>query len=137
MSLLEYSSSVRSSALLHAAFPQATTPEVSSDTVESLLVSVGRGNHEAFAVLQSRMAGLVRVNVCRVLGDASRSDEVTQETFAAVFEDAIHFDPHRDSAQSWLLTRAHQHAIAVLPHVDVTGDAQATKLDQSEPALLP
>jgi hypothetical protein len=90
---------------------------VSTDTVEALLLSVARGNQEAFVALQSRMAGLVRVNIRRVLRDATRSEAVTEETFADVFEDAVHFDPHQHSAETWLLTRAHHHAIDGLPAV--------------------
>lgn len=93
-----------------------------TDTVEALLLSVARGNQEAFVALQTRMAGLVRVNVRRVLRDASRSEAVTQETFAEALEDAIHFDPHRDSAETWLLTRAYQHAMDGLRSVDGTDD---------------
>lgn len=91
-----------------------------ADTVEALLLSVARGDQAAFAALQRLTAGLVRVNVRRVLRDASRSEAVTQETFAEVLEEATHFDPHRDDAETWLLTRAHQHAVEGL---DATGGA--------------
>ncbi|MEX0953253.1 MAG: hypothetical protein WDZ26_05440 [Nitriliruptoraceae bacterium] len=81
-----------------------------TDTVEALLLGVARGNQHAFVALQSRMAGLVHLNVRRVLRDASRSETVTRETFDNARQDAVHFDPRRDSAQTWLLTRAHEHA---------------------------
>lgn len=129
MSLLE-SLSARSSAPhvgeLEAASSQVVDGHVPrvvvtggfADTVETLLLSVARGDQEAFVALQRLTAGLVRVNVRRVLHDASRSEAATQETFAEVLEDAPHFDPDRDSAQTWLLTRAHQHAIEGLDPVD-------------------
>ena len=91
--------------------PPAVVSEVSPDPIEVLLLAVARGDHEAFTALQSRISGLVRVNVRRVLRDVSRSEAVTQATFAEILEDAISFDPHLGDAQTWLLTRAHQHAI--------------------------
>lgn len=109
----------------------------STDTVEALLLSIARGNQEAFVALHSRMAGLVRVNVRRVLRDARRSEAVTQRIFAEVLEDAIHFDPHRDSAQTWLLTRTHQRAMDGLRSVDATDDVLAAGIDQSASVLFP
>ena len=109
-----------------------------ADTVDALLLSVARGDQEAFVALQSRMAGLVRVNVRRVLRDATRSEAVTQETFAEVLEDAVHFDPHRSSAQTWLLTLAHQHAMDGLRSIDNTdAPTDGPRVDQSSPVLLP
>ena len=102
--------------------PRVVVTRGSADTVEALLLAVGRGDQEAFVALCSRMAGLVRVNVRRVLRDASRSDAVTQEIFAEVLEGAIHLDPDRDSAQTWLLTRTHQRAMDGLRSVDATDD---------------
>ena len=54
----------------------------STDTVEALLLSVARGDQEAFVALESRMAGLVRVNVRRVLRDGARCEAATEQTFA-------------------------------------------------------
>lgn len=44
------------------------------DTVEAMLLSAAGGDQAAFVALKVRMAGLVRVNVRRVLHDASRAD---------------------------------------------------------------
>lgn len=103
------------------------------DTVEALLLSVARGDQEALVALQRRMAGLVRVNVRRILRDASLSEAVTQETFADALKDASHFDPHRNSAQTWLLTRAHQHAMDGLRSVDGTGEPKGPWIEPSPP----
>ena len=90
----------------------------STDVVEALLFSAARGNHESFVALKVRMAGLVRINVRRVLRDASRSEAVTQATFATLLEDVVDFDPHHDSAQTWLLRLAHQHVLDGLRDTD-------------------
>lgn len=82
-----------------------------TETIGGLLHAIASGDREAFVALQNRMGGLVRLNIRRVLQDAARSDAVTEQFFAEVRRDAIEFDPDRDSAQAWLLARAHQRAI--------------------------
>jgi hypothetical protein len=116
--------------------PRDVDPGGSTDTVETLLLSVAGGDHAAFVALQSRMAGLVRVNVRRVLRDASRSETVTQKTFTEVLEDAIHFDPHRDSAQMWLLALAHRRTMDALRSGEGTDDPPAGS-NRSASVLLP
>ena len=85
-----------------------------TSTLHELLLAVASGDQEAFAVLERRIGGLVRVNIRRVLRDASRSDAVTQAFFAEVPRDASEFDPDRDNAQVWLLTRAYLRAMSGL-----------------------
>ena len=106
------------------------------DTVEALLLSAAGGDQAAFVALKVRMSGLVRVNVRRVLHDASRSDTATQETFAEVLEEAFHFDPDLDTAATWLLTRAHQHAMEGLRSGEETAVPQRSKVDECRPVLL-
>lgn len=129
--------------LVGGQLPPAVIVGGSTGTIEELLLSVAGGDQEAFVALQSRIAGLVRVNVRRVLRDASRCEAVTQETFAEVLEDAISFDPHLGSAQTWLLTRAHQHAMGELRSqamneprtVDATHDPHPARVDLTASAL--
>lgn len=78
---------------------------------EELLLSVARGDREACAALYERMAGLVHLNVCRILRDVQRSAAVTQEVFAAVRCHAGRFDPARGGAEAWVLTFAHGRAM--------------------------
>lgn len=87
---------------------------VSTDPIDELLLAVARGDREAFVALESRVGGLVRANIRRILRDASRADAATREFFAEVLRDANDFDPGRDSAHVWLLTRAHQRAVGGL-----------------------
>ena len=86
----------------------------SADRIEQLLLAIANGDADALAVLERHVGGLVRVNIRRVLRDASRSDAVTREFFADVLRDPTGFDPDRGSAMSWLLTRAHQQAASGL-----------------------
>ena len=101
------------------ALPQVVVNAVvATDAVEAQLLLVAQGDLEALAALQVRMAGLVRVNVRRVLRDASRTEAITETIFAGLLEDAACFDPARDDAQTWMLMRAHQHALDGLRSAD-------------------
>jgi hypothetical protein len=126
-----------SSQVVGGQLPRAVVEGGTTDTVAALLLSVAPGNQEAFIALERRMAGLVHVNVRRVLRDGSRSAAVTEKTFAQVLEDAIHFDPHRDSAQIWLLTRAHQRAMDELRSVDGTAARLTAMSRRSASVSLP
>lgn len=110
--------------------------DLGEDTVDALLLSIAHGSPEAFVALQARMSGLVRVNVRRVLRDAARCEAVTQATFAEVLANATDFDPHRQSAQTWLLLRAHQHALDGLAGVGDLADAQGMTTDHGALASL-
>ncbi len=113
--------------------PQVVVMHGPADPIEALLLSVARGDQEALVALQSRMAGLVRVNVRRILRDASKADTVTESVFAELLDGAVRFDPARNDAQTWLLTRAHQHAMDGLHGVD---DADhPAELARTTPAL--
>lgn len=85
-----------------------------TDTIEQLLLATANGDRDALAALERYIGGLVRLNIRRVLRDASRSDAVTREFFDEVLRDPTGFDPDQDSAQSWLLTRAHVNAMSAL-----------------------
>jgi hypothetical protein len=56
---------------------------------------------------------------------------------SAPLEDAVHFDPHRDSAQTWLLTRVHQRAMDELRSVDGTDDPLTAMIEPSASVSLP
>ncbi len=115
--------------------PQVVVIDGPADPIEALLLSVAHGDQEALVALQSRMAGLVRVNVRRILRDASQANAVTESVFAELLENAIRFDPDRSDAQTWLLTRAHQHAMDGLHHVDDASHPADPELAQPTPAL--
>lgn len=110
---------------------------VATDTVDTLLLSVAHGDEAAFVALRDRLTGLVLVNVRRVLRDAARSQAVTEETFAELLRDAVEFDPQRDNAQTWLLTRAHQHAMERLLAVDAVNEPQEPRCDPAALVSLP
>lgn len=80
-------------------------------TDDELLILVGEGNREAFALFYDRTASRVLGMVRRVLVDPAQSEEVAQDVYLEAWQTAKRFDPDKGRAASWLLTMAHRRAI--------------------------
>jgi RNA polymerase sigma-70 factor (ECF subfamily) len=87
-------------------------PEVADDlSIESLLRDVADGDRAAFAEVYDRISSRVLGLVIRVLRDRAQSEEVTQEVFLEIWQQAAKFDANRGSGMAWVLTMAHRRAI--------------------------
>jgi RNA polymerase sigma-70 factor (ECF subfamily) len=88
--------------------PASTEPVVSLD---DLLTKVASGDRDAFGALYDQLSGRVLGLITRLLRDRAQSEEVAQEVFLEVWQNATRFDPARGSAPSWILTMAHRRAV--------------------------
>jgi len=88
------------------------TPDAEDDlSIEALLRSVADGNRGAFADLYDRISARVLGLVTRLLRDRAQSEEVTQEVFLEIWQQATRFDQNRGSGMAWVLTMAHRRAV--------------------------
>ncbi|AMM22265.1 RNA polymerase subunit sigma [Frondihabitans sp. PAMC 28766] len=78
---------------------------------EELLGRVATGDREAFAELYDQTAPRVMGLIKRLLKDHSQSEEVTQEVFLEIWQQAARFDTSKGGAASWMLTMAHRRAV--------------------------
>lgn len=70
---------------------------------ESLVLSVGRGDHGAFAVLMERHGTLALRLALRLTGDRQEAEEAVQESFLKVWAAAARWDPRGGAKFStWL-----------------------------------
>lgn len=92
---------------------ETETPETgpASSTPDELLPRVAQGDQTAFAELYDQTAPRVLGLVKRLLKDHAQSEEVTQEVFLEIWQNATRFDSGRGSAASWMLTMAHRRAV--------------------------
>jgi RNA polymerase sigma-70 factor (ECF subfamily) len=86
-------------------------PDPEHDVLARLLRRATHGDHDAFTAFyrltSARVHGLVR----RVLVDPGLSEEVMQEVYIGVWQDAYKFDPALGSPLGWLMTIAHRRAV--------------------------
>jgi RNA polymerase sigma-70 factor (ECF subfamily) len=96
--------------------PQETDDEqdFASDqplTQDQLLSLVAQGDQAAFAQLYDQMAPRVLGLVRRLLRDHAQSEEVTQEIFLEIWQNATRYDSSKGGASTWIMTMSHRRAV--------------------------
>jgi len=91
---------------------EAVQPDPAQElSIETLLRDVAAGNRAAFAEMYDRISSRVMGLVTRLLRDRAQSEEVTQEVFLEIWQQAAKFDSNKGSGMAWVLTMAHRRAI--------------------------
>jgi RNA polymerase sigma-70 factor (ECF subfamily) len=80
-------------------------------SLNDLLARVAEGDQVAFSQLYDQSSGRVLGLVRRLLKDHAQSEEVTQEIFLEVWQNAKRYDASKGSATTWILTMAHRRAV--------------------------
>lgn len=78
---------------------------------DALMGRVAQGDQGAFGDLYDALAPLVHGLVLRVVRDPAHSEEVTQEVFLEVWQQARRFDADRGPARAWITVMAHRRAV--------------------------
>jgi RNA polymerase sigma-70 factor, ECF subfamily len=79
--------------------------------LNDLLARVAEGDKSAFGELYDRSASRVLGLVRRLLRDSAQSEEVTQEIFLEVWQNARRYDPAKGNAITWIMTMSHRRAV--------------------------
>ena len=80
-------------------------------SLNDLLGKVAEGDQAAFGTLYDQTSNRVLGLVVRLLKDHAQSEEVTQEIFLEVWQNAKRYDPTKGSAVTWILTMSHRRAV--------------------------
>ena len=91
--------------------PDDPAPRPGGPGLDGLLRLVAERDRAAFVTLYDQMSSRVLGLVTRLLRDPSQSEEVTQEVFLELWQQADSFKATRGSAVSWILTIAHRRAV--------------------------
>ncbi|MCX2727774.1 sigma-70 family RNA polymerase sigma factor [Thermomicrobium sp. 4228-Ro] len=91
-----------------------TTTELERASDELLVQRVVEGDIRAFELLYDRYARPVFSLAFRMLGDPGEAEELLQETFVRLWQQAARYDAHRGSFGSWLMSIAHNLAVDAL-----------------------
>ena len=98
---------------------------------DALLVAAARGDTRAFCRLYDLVSPAVWRVVKRVVRDPRLAEDVTQEVFVQLWQNASRFDPTRGSARAFTLTVAHRRAVDAVrkeqTHRDATERAGRTE----------
>jgi RNA polymerase sigma-70 factor (ECF subfamily) len=86
-------------------------PEADASATDLLLDRIAAGDRAAFAALYDEFAPRAFRRIRAVLRDQSQSEEVMQEVFLEVWQQAARFDRSRGTVAGWILTRAHARAV--------------------------
>src|SRR5438552_5667735 len=81
------------------------------DAAAGLLARIAEGDRDAFGHFYDAFAGLALGLIRRILRDPSASEEVLQEVFWQIWQEAARYDPNRGSPEAWLVMRAKTRAI--------------------------
>jgi RNA polymerase sigma-70 factor, ECF subfamily len=86
-------------------------PATPPDDPALLISAIARGDQDAFGRFYDTFASTAFGLIRRVLRDPAPAEEVLQEVFWQVWQDAGQYDPRRGTPIAWLLMRAKARAI--------------------------
>ncbi|HEX8118019.1 MAG TPA: sigma-70 family RNA polymerase sigma factor [Pyrinomonadaceae bacterium] len=98
-----------------------------------LLRAVARGDEAAFARVYDRYAPILLGLMLRILRSRPEAEDVLQEVFLQVWQQARSFDPARGRAFTWLATLARSRAIDRLRAVDARDRAAQRSAEDGQP----
>jgi RNA polymerase sigma-70 factor (ECF subfamily) len=91
---------------------------------DDLLAHVAGHDHDAFSGLYDRLSPLVFGLALRTTRSRVIAEEVTQEVFVQVWDQADRFDRARGSARSWVATIAHRRAVDAVRRAQSSADRE-------------
>jgi RNA polymerase sigma-70 factor, ECF subfamily len=86
-------------------------PGVSSVPDEALMKAVSRRRYDALAELYDRYGKRLRATIDRVVHEEGEADDVLQEIFIQIWEEAARYSPKAGKPLGWMVTIARRRAI--------------------------
>ena len=109
-----------------------------SGELVALLEAVSRGDRQAFASLYDRTSAKLYGICLRLLGSEAEAQDVLQDVYVIVWEQAGRFDPSKAGAITWLAVLARNRAIDRLRRRSVGTDAieAAAHIEDESPSAF-
>jgi RNA polymerase sigma-70 factor (ECF subfamily) len=86
-------------------------PGVSSAQDEALMKAISRRHHDALAELYDRHGKRLRATIDGVVHEEAEADDVLQEIFIQIWEEAARYSPQAGKPLGWMVTIARRRAI--------------------------
>ena len=114
-----------------------STQNDSLANVASLLTRVASGERVAFETLYRATSGMLFAICLRVLPDRGEAEEALQDTYIAIWNKAVQFDPARAGPNTWLGAIARNRAIDRLRSNPAWGSSAPIDFAESIPDQSP
>ena len=101
------------------------------DSPSALIARIAQRDREAFSRFYDAFAGLALGLIRRILRDPAAAEEVLQEVFWQVWQEAERYDPKRGSPEAWLVMRAKTRAIDKLRAIRRRGKTFVALADEA------
>jgi RNA polymerase sigma-70 factor (ECF subfamily) len=105
--------------------------EPTSNVSAGLLARIAQGDREAFGRFYDSFAGLAFGLIRRILHDSAAAEDVLQEVFWQIWQEAARYDPRRGSPEAWLIMRAKTRAIDKLRATRRRGKTFVASVDEA------
>ena len=89
----------------------AASGSLSSPPLAALIRDSATGDRDAFATLFDLTAPRLFGLIVRIVGDRGFAEEILQESYLQIWENAERYDEKFGSALSWMLTIAHRRSV--------------------------
>jgi len=86
-------------------------PEQGAISDESLMRSVARGNAASLSVLYDRYSSILKALIIRVVHDEAEADDLLQEVFLQVWQQAQNYSSDKGKPLGWIVTLTRRRAI--------------------------
>jgi RNA polymerase sigma-70 factor (ECF subfamily) len=96
---------------LYATLAPRNARVADAETDLDLMVRVGSGDAQAYRVLSERHLTSILRYAARVLGDTTEAEDVAQETFLRLWQEARRFEVRQAKPSTWLYRIAHNLCI--------------------------
>ena len=101
------------------------------DAPVALLARIAQGDREAFSRFYDAFAGLALGLISRIVRDPAASEDVLQEVFWQIWQEAARYDPRRGSPEAWVVMRSKTRAIDRLRAIRRRGKTFVAPVDES------
>lgn len=122
---------------MHCAMNRAATDGRASDELASMLESIALGDRKAFALLYQRTSAKLYGICLRLLGSEAEAEDVLQDVYVTIWQNAGRFDPTRASPITWLAVLARNKGIDRLRRRPAASEPIDAANDVADEAPLP
>src|SRR3982750_2962604 len=91
--------------------PRAPVLEPGESSDLDLMIGIQRGDPEALSKLYDRYNGILKALILRVIHNESEADDLLQEIFMEIWNQARNFSAHKGKPLGWMVTLARRRAI--------------------------